>query len=192
MSDLLTKQYAAVREKLEIKNTHQVPRIAKATVTVGVGKNRDSKPYLESVQRDLALITGQAPQERRARKAIAGFNVRQNNIVGYRVTLRGKRADDFVRRFVSTTLPRVRDFRGISLSSIDQQGNLSVGLPEQLAFPEIHPENTDIVFGVETTFTTTAGDERQAEVLFGELGFPLTEAAEADADPAVDIRQGKK
>jgi len=147
---------------------------------------------LESVQRDLALVTGQVPQVRRARLAIAGFNVRQNNIVGYRVTLRGKRANDFTKRFVSVTLPRVRDFRGISLGSLDGQGNLSVGIVEQLAFPEILPEKTDIVFGIEVTFSTSAKTKQDAEVLFRALGFPLTKADEKREEATVDIRQGKK
>jgi len=192
MTNVLTKEYAAVQEKLDIKNVHQVPRILKVTVTSGVGKNRDNKQYLESVQRDLALVTGQVPHERRARIAIAGFNVRQNDIVGYRVTLRGKRAEDFTKRFVGVTLPRVRDFRGIPLKSIDDHGNLSVGVVEQLAFPEILPENTDNVFGIEATFTTSASSKSDAEVLFRTLGFPLTEADEKVENLDVDIRQGKK
>ncbi|MAF80757.1 50S ribosomal protein L5 [bacterium] len=192
MTTELTKQYAAVAEALNLKNVHEVPVITKVTVTTGVGKNRDNKSYLESVKRDLALVTGQVPQVRRARLAIAGFNVRQDNIVGYRATLRGKRATDFTKRFVSVTLPRVRDFRGISLNSLDGQGNLSVGIVEQLAFPEILPEKTDIVFGIEVTFSTSAKTKQDAEVLFRALGFPLTQADEKREEATVDIRQGKK
>lgn len=191
MTDFTTSQFLAIQKQLGITNVHQTPRVTKVTVSCGVGKKRDDKQYLESVRRDLAVITGQAPQERRAKKAIAGFNVRENNIVGYRITLRGKRADDFVQRFVRTTLPRVRDFRGVPITSIDGAGNLSVGVTEQLAFPEIHPEQTDVTFGVEATFTTSARNREQAEVLFRELGFPLAQAGKSD-DSAVDIRQGKK
>jgi len=191
MTTTVDKQAEALQKKLGVTNVHQIPRVMKVTVTSGVGKNRDNKQFMEGVRRDLALITGQQPHERRARKAIAGFNVRENNIVGYRTTLRGKRAQDFVTRFVSITLPRVRDFRGIPVSSIDEQGNLSVGVTEHLAFPEIHAEKTDALFGVQATFTTSAPDRATAEVLFRELGFPFTDAS-SDDEPQLDIRQGKK
>jgi len=94
--------------------------------------------------------------------------------VAYRVTLHGKRMEDFVKRFVHITLPRVRDFRGLSLSAIDQGGNLNVGLKEHLPFPEIQPEETDAIFGVQVTFVTTAKNAKEAETLFRHLGFPLT------------------
>ena len=139
MATVFTKEYEAVQRELNVTNVHATPRLSHVVVHAGVGKNRDNKELLAAVQRDLKLITGQAPGERRARQAIAGFNVRQGNIVGYQVTLRGKRRDDFTQRFVQSTLPRVRDFRGIKVSSLDQKGNLNVGVKEQLAFPEIHP-----------------------------------------------------
>src|SRR6185295_4649340 len=97
-------------------------------VNVGVGKQRDNKAFIAAVMRDVAAITGQKPQERAARIAVSGFNVREGNLVGYRVTLRGKRMKDFVNRFVNVTLPRVRDFRGLPATSFDRQGNLSVGI----------------------------------------------------------------
>jgi len=121
----------------------------------------------------VALITGQRPHERLARKAIAGFNVRQGNIVAYRVTLHGQRMEDFIKRFVHVTLPRVRDFRGLPPSSIDSTGNLNVGMREQLPFPEIQPEQTDVIFGVQVTFVTSARNKDEAAKLFRELGFPL-------------------
>jgi large subunit ribosomal protein L5 len=156
-------------------NIHSVPRIREVVVNVGVGKHRDNKQHLEAVQRDLALITGQRPHARLARKAIAGFNVRQGNIVAYRVTLHGQRMEDFVQRFVHVTLPRVRDFRGLSPKSLDGHGNLNVGLREHLPFPEIHPEETDVIFGVQVTFVTTAATDEEAMVLLRELRFPLTD-----------------
>lgn len=158
---------------MDIKNIHAVPRITKVVVSVGVGKHRDVKGYAEAVEKDLATITGQKPQVRMARKAVAGFAVRAGNLVGYKVTLRGKRMEDFVTRFVNITLPRVRDFRGLPLTALDGQGNLSIGLPEQLAFPEIHPDQTDVIFGVEATFVTSAQDHQQAIALFRALGFPF-------------------
>lgn len=170
-----TKQFDVVQfgKQLGIANVHAVPGITKVVVNVGVGKHRDDKNYLEAVEKDIATITGQKPQVRRARQAVAGFKVRQGNLVGYRVTLRGKRMEDFVQRFVNVTLPRVRDFRGIPTKNLDQQGNLSVGLREQLAFPEIQAEHTDVIFGVEATFVTSTHSRKQAEALFAAIGFPL-------------------
>lgn len=161
---------------MHLKNVHAVPRITKVVVSVGVGKQRENKQFMEAVAKDVAAITGQKPQTKMARKSVAGFNVRQGNVVGYKVTLRGKRAEDFVQRFVHVTLPRVRDFRGLSLRSFDGQGNLSVGVAEQLAFPEIHPDKTDFVFGVEATFVTNAGTDEAGKRLFSTLGFPFKSA----------------
>jgi large subunit ribosomal protein L5 len=160
-------------KELSLSNRYAVPRIDRVVVSAGVGKKRDDAAFIAAVQKDLRAICGQQVHERRARKAVAGFNVRAGDLVGYRATLRGKRRDDFIKRFVHTTLPRVRDFRGLNHASLDGHGNLSVGLPEQLAFPEIHPEKTDVVFGVEVTFVTTAQNDAAGEALFRALGFPL-------------------
>lgn len=163
----------ALMKKLDIANVHAVPRITKVVVSVGVGKNQGNKPFLEAVEKDVAAITGQKPQVRVARKSVAGFNVREGNVVGYKVTLRGKRMEDFVARFVQATLPRVRDFRGLSTTVFDGQGNISVGIVEHLAFPEIQQDKTDFVFGVEVTFVTSAKDDKEARELFNGLGFPF-------------------
>lgn len=168
-------EYAAVRERLKVKNPHAVPRLLRAVVNVGVGKMRDNKQYLEAVQRDLKLLSGQQPHVRLARAAIAGFNVRAGDVVAYRVTLHGSRMEDFTQRFVHATLPRVRDFRGLSPQSLDGRGNLNVGLREQLPFPEIHPEETDVIFGVQITFVTSATTDEEALVLFRSLHFPFTD-----------------
>jgi large subunit ribosomal protein L5 len=165
-----------IMKELNLTNVQAVPKVTKVVVNVGVGKQRDNRTYIEAVMRDVAAITGQKPQERKARMAVSGFNVRQGNLVGYRVTLRGKRAEQFVQRFVNITLPRVRDFRGLPLTSIDRGGNLSVGLREHLAFPEIHADKTDAIFGVQVTFATTAKDKTKGEVLFRALGFPFSKA----------------
>lgn len=170
---VITPTTKKLAESLSITNIHAVPRITKVVVSVGVGKMRDNKQHIEAVQKDLSAITGQKPRERRARASVAGFNVREGNVVGYTVTLRGKRMEDFVTRFVDTTLPRVRDFRGVSLKVLDGQGNASIGLAEQLAFPEIHADKTDVIFGVGVTFVTTAKNNETAEQMFRALGFPL-------------------
>lgn len=164
----------ALAKTLQVKNVHAVPRITKVTVSVGVGKRRDDIKYIEAVQKDLAAITGQAPAERRAKKSVAGFNVREGNLVGFQVTLRGKRAEDFVTRLIHVTLPRVRDFRGISVKAFDGQGNLSLGLREQLPFPEIHADKTDVVFGLQVTISTTAKTNPEGEALLRAMGFPLS------------------
>ncbi len=180
MTTDFSKIYSALKKDLNIDNIQAVPRVHKVVLNVGVGKNRDNKQFTDAVVRDLAAISGQHPRERRARKAIAGFNVRQGNLVGYQVTLRGNRMEDFIQRFVHVTLPRVRDFRGIKLTSIDGQGNLSVGLTEHLAFPEIHADQTDVIFGVEVTFVTSAIDKQKAEKMFRALGFPLADIKESE------------
>jgi large subunit ribosomal protein L5 len=180
MSTYFAEAAKRLQKELQLGNVHQVPRITAVMVTVGVGKQRDNANVIRAVANDVAAITGQRPQERMARQAVAGFNVRQGNLVGYRVTLRGKRAEDFTERFVKVTLPRVRDFRGIPLRSLDGKGNLSVGLSEQLSFPEIHPDKVDVIFGVQATFVTSAKDNAEGEALFRALGFPLTERSQKE------------
>ncbi|MDP3996985.1 MAG: 50S ribosomal protein L5 [Candidatus Andersenbacteria bacterium] len=174
MSTNFTKEYKAFGKQIGVSNIQAVPKVTRVVVNVGVGKNRDNQAFLETVKRDVAMICGQMPHERKARKAVAGFKVRQGNLVGYRVTLRGARRDDFIKRFVAVTLPRVRDFRGISVTALDGRGNLNVGLREQLPFPEVHADKTDFVFGVQVTFVTGAADNETGEALFRALGFPLT------------------
>lgn len=177
--DIFSQAVVGLKKKLGVSNDSMVPRIARVVVNVGVGKHRDDKKHLAAVIKDLKAITGQMPHERLARQAVAGFKVRQGSLVGYRVTLRGRRMEDFVRRFVGVTLPRVRDFRGIKLSSFDGHGNLNVGLVEQLPFPEIHADKTDVVFGVQVTCVTTASNDKEGEALFRALGFPLMDSSKA-------------
>lgn len=169
----------SLQEQLGIANTQAVPRITHVVLNVGVGKRRDDKDFMAAVRADLRTLSGQTPHERRARKAVAGFSVRAGNVVGLRVTLRGARAEDFVRRFVGVTLPRVRDFRGLTISSLDGHGNLSVGLTEHVAFPEINPDKTDVTFGIQVTFATTAKDDAEGAALFRALGFPFRETVTA-------------
>lgn len=173
MNTYLASALQQVQTHLRIANVHRVPRITQVVVNVGVGSNRQNAGWLSAVTSDLKLITGQAPQERRARQAVSGFGVRQGELVGYRITLRGRRMNDFVERFVKIVLPRVRDFRGVPRSSFDGRGNLSVGLNEQLAFPEIRADKTDIMFGLQVTFVTSAKDDKEGEAVFQALGFPL-------------------
>lgn len=179
MSSQFEQIYKNIAKEEGQDNMHAAPRLDRVVVNVGVGKHRDNKSHIEAVQKDLEKITGQHPHARVARKAIAGFNVRAGNLVGYRVTLRGKRMEDFTRRFVGVTLPRVRDFRGLSIKSMDGKGNLSVGLKEQLSFPEIHADKTDVIFGVQVTFVTTTNDNESGVRLFRGLGFPMADKADS-------------
>lgn len=190
MNDL-KKIYKELAKELNIANVHAVPRIVKVVLNVGVGKNRGEQQYIDAVKRDLAAITGQVPHERRATKAISGFKIRRGDVVGYGVTLRGKRMEDFIQKFVHVTLPRVRDFRGIPTSSIDPQGNLSVGLREHLAFPEIHPDKTDIIFGVEATFVTSSNDRAASEYMFRVLGFPFQSPDVRVEEPILQASSGR-
>lgn len=192
MASTFHQAYQALQKSLAKTNIHAVPKITRVVVNVGVGKQRDQSSFTQAVVKDLQAITGQMPHERRARQAVAGFNVRQGNLVGYRVTLRGKRMEDFVTRFINTTLPRVRDFRGISLSSLDGTGNLSVGIKEQLPFPEIHPEQTDVIFGLEVTFVTSAATNAEGEALFRALGFPLAAAVQGEEDVALETAASRR
>lgn len=192
MASQFTKEYKALQKELDVKNVHAVPKVKSASINVGVGKQRDNASVIEAIKKDIATITGQKPQERHARKAVAGFSVRQGNLVGLRVTLRGKRMEDFVKRLVNITLPRVRDFRGLPITSLDGRGNLSIGLREQLAFPEIHQEKVDVVFGVQVTISTTAHNNKEGEMLFRALGFPLTEETDANEPIIAAARPSSK
>lgn len=171
--NLFQQTREALAKTLKTGNVHAMPRIDKVVVSVGVGKHRDDQKFIEAVRKDVAAITGQAPAGRQAKKSVAGFNVRQGNLVGFQVTLRGKRAEDFVTRLIRVTLPRVRDFRGVPVNAFDGHGNLSLGLREQLPFPEIHADKTDVVFGMQVTISTTAVSDEEGEALLRAMGFPL-------------------
>lgn len=170
---VLTETTKTLMKQGGYKNAHDVPRVVAAIVHTGVGKQRDNASMIAAIERDLAAITGQKPHQRPAKKAVSGFTVREGNLVGLRVTLRGKRMEDFIQRFVRATLPRVRDFRGIPFTALDAHGNLNVGLREHLPFPEIRPEQTDVIFGLQVTFVTTAASREEGRTLFKALGFPL-------------------
>lgn len=194
MADYFATAAARLKEELKLKNIHEVPRITSVVVSVGVGKQRDNASFLKAVLHDLAAITGQQPQVRTARKAVSGFNVREGNLVAYRVTLRGQRAEHFTERFVKVTMPRVRDFRGIPRYSLDGHGNLSVGITEQLPFPEIHADKVDVIFGLQVTFVTQGGTNARGEALFRALGFPLAEGSRretAAANLGMPVRKKK-
>lgn len=162
----------ALKEKFGYKNDLAVPRLSKIVVNVGTGKNfRDSK-VLAELKNHLATIAGQKPVETIARKDISSFKLRAGSVVGLKVTLRGDRMYDFFERLVKLTLPRTRDFKGISLASVDKNGNASIGIKEQTVFPEQGSEEIGIIFSLEITIVTTANKKQELIELLKLLGFP--------------------
>ncbi len=150
-----------------------MPRIKKAVVNVGIGKITKENDKVEEVINSIAAITGQKPLKTKARKAISGFKVREGMEVGVKVTLRGKRMWQFIDRLINATLPRTRDFQGINRKSIDKGGNMNIGIKEHLIFPEISPEKTRHVFGLQITVSTDAKSQEEGFELFKLLGFPI-------------------
>jgi large subunit ribosomal protein L5 len=163
----------ALRERFGIQNPMRVPKLEKIVVNMGVGEAVVNARALEGAMEDLAKITGQKPQLRRARKSIAGFKIREGVPVGARVTLRGERMWEFLDRLVSVALPRVRDFRGISPNSFDGRGNFALGLREQLIFPEISYDSIDATRGLDVAVVTTAQTDEEGRELLRLLGMPL-------------------
>lgn len=154
-------------------NALQVPKVIKVTVNVGVGKALKDSNILDSVEHSLLRITGQKPVRTKAKKSIANFKVRQGVVLGVKVTLRKKRMYDFLEKLVAVALPRIRDFRGLELSSVDAQGNLSIGFKENLAFPEIKSDEIEHTHGLEITISTNAHSYDRGVALFSLLGFPF-------------------
>lgn len=162
----------AMLAKFGYKNVMAVPKIEKTVVNVGVGRFRDEKQQ-EEIRKYLALITGQKPSPRPAKKAIASFKTRRGLIVGYQVTLRGGRMYDFLSRLVSVALPRTRDFKGVEEKSFDTRGNLTIGVKEHIVFPEMIGEDYHLLFGFEVTVTTTARKRGEGVELLKLMGFPI-------------------
>ncbi len=169
---------ARLQEELGLSSVMDVPRLQKITLNMGVGDAKTEAKVLESALDQLTTIAGQRAQVRRARKSIAGFKLREGMPVGVRVTLRGARMWEFLDRLISIALPRIRDFRGLSLRSLDGRGNFSLGIREQIIFPEINYDDVDAIRGLDVSITTTAKDDRQAEALLRGLGMPFPGMAE--------------
>ncbi|MGE4554634.1 MAG: 50S ribosomal protein L5 [Candidatus Paceibacterota bacterium] len=166
-----------LKEEFSLKNIYQVPKIEKVVINSGIGKLmtsvKNNPEVLKKAQEIIALISGQMPTVVKARKSIAGFKLREGMPVGLKVTLRGKKMEDFIFRFINLTLPRIRDFWGIPLKNIDQGGNLNYGLRDISVFPEMSKETLSFPLGVEITFVTNKRNREQAIRLFQLLGFPL-------------------
>ena len=164
----------ALHKAFDLTNIMQVPRIDKVVVNVGMGEALDNPKSLESAVSDLTIITGQKPVMTKARKSIANFKLREGRLIGTKVTLRGDRMWAFLDRLLNTALPRVRDFRGVSANAFDGRGNYTLGLRDQLIFPEIEYDKIDKLRGMEVTIVTTAKNDDQARVLLQLLGMPFS------------------
>ena len=163
----------ALFKKFGYKSVMQVPKLDKIVINVGCGEVKDDPKKIDAIMGDIAQITGQKPIVCRAKKAIANFKLREGNIIGVKVTLRGEVMYEFLDRFFNIALPRVRDFRGINPNSFDGRGNYSVGIKEQLIFPEIDYEKIDAIRGMDINFVTTAKTDEEAKELLTLMGAPF-------------------
>jgi large subunit ribosomal protein L5 len=164
---------AQLKDELELSSVMQVPRIQKITLNMGVGEAKTDSKALDAAIEELTTIAGQRAQIRRARKSVASFKIRDGMPIGARVTLRGARMWEFLDRLISIALPRIRDFRGLNLGSFDGRGNYSLGIREQLIFPEINYDDIQQVRGLDVTITTSAQTDEQALALLQALGLPF-------------------
>jgi large subunit ribosomal protein L5 len=162
-----------LKEKFGFKNVMQVPKITKMVINVGVGKITKDAKAVDAIVNDLAKITGQAPVKTIARKSIAGFKVRENQVVGVVVTLRGMRMYSFLDKLINVALPRVRDFQGVGGKGFDGRGNYHLGLKEQLVFPEMSSASLENVFGMEISIVTNSGSDDVTRELLKQLRFPF-------------------
>lgn len=170
------KVVPALMDQFKYSNIHQVPKLVKITVNRGLGEASQNAKALDSSLTEIGIITGQKPVVTRAKKAIAGFKIRKGVPVGVMVTLRADRMYSFLDRLVSLALPRIRDFRGVSPKSFDGRGNYSLGIREQLIFPEIEYDSIDQIRGMDISIITTANTDEEGRALLKELGMPFRES----------------
>lgn len=163
----------ALTEKFGYQSVMQVPKITKITLNMGLGEAVGDKKVLENACNDLTAISGQKPVVTKARKSIAGFKIRDNYPIGAKVTLRGERMWEFMERLVAIAIPRIRDFRGLNPKSFDGRGNYSMGVKEQIIFPEIDYDKVDKIRGMDITITTTATTDEEGRELLGAFNFPI-------------------
>lgn len=163
----------ALFKNFGFKNVMQVPHIQKVVINIGVGEALDNPKTLDAATADLTQIAGQKPVQTKAKKSIANFKLREGRLIGVKVTLRGERMWSFLDRLINTALPRVRDFHGISPDAFDGRGNYTLGLKDQLVFPEIEYDKIDKLRGMEITIVTTASDDEQSRAMLQLLGMPF-------------------
>lgn len=175
--DYLEKIVPAMQEQFNYKNPMQVPKLQKIVINMGIGDAAQDSKLVQNAAEELTLIAGQKAVVTRAKKSEAGFKIRENMPIGCKVTLRGKRMYEFLDRFVTIALPRVRDFRGLSPKSFDGRGNYNMGLKEQIVFPEINYDRVDKVRGMDITFVTTAENNEQCYALLEKFNMPFRKTA---------------
>lgn len=163
----------ALLKELGLANVMEVPRLEKITINMGVGEAVNDKKIMDNAVRDLGLIAGQKPLITKSKKSIAGFKIRDGWPIGCKVTLRREQMYEFLDRLINVSLPRTRDFRGLSAKSFDERGNYTFGVKEHIIFPEIDFEKTDAMRGMDITFTTSAKTDEQAKALLAAFGFPF-------------------
>ncbi len=166
----------SMMKEFSYKNVMEVPRLVKVVINVGLGEAIQNIKLLDTVQKEIAQITGQRPVQTRAKKAIAAFKLRKGVPIGCMVTLRGNRMYEFLDRFINLALPRIRDFKGVPTKSFDGHGNYTMGIKEQLIFPEIDVDKVDFIYGMDITICTTAKRDEEAMALLRYLGMPFRKA----------------
>ena len=165
--------FNGLKDKFKYKNVMEVPKLEKITINMGLGDIKDNQKMLETAVQELGIITGQKPVMTKAKKSIANFKLRAGMPIGAKVTLRGENMYTFADKFFNIALPRVRDFKGVSKNSFDGRGNYTMGIKEQLIFPEIEYDKIDKIKGMDITFTTTAKTDEEAYALLEMLGMPF-------------------
>lgn len=168
-----TKLAAELKEELGLKNVHQIPRLEKIVVNVGLGRAKDDKRIMEIATNTLRKITGQQPIETVAKNSIAGFKLREGNKIGLKVTLRGDKMYEFMDRLITVVLPRLRDFHGVSAKAFDRQGNFSLGMTDQSVFPELTFEETTTPHGMQFVFVIKAEEQAHSRALLEKFGMPF-------------------
>lgn len=176
-SEYQTTFVPELEKELGLKNVHQLPKLDKIVLNVGLGRAKDDKKTIEAAKNTLTKITGQAPIETFAKKSIAGFKLREGNMIGLKVTLRGDKMYEFADRFINIVLPRLRDFHGVSAKSFDKAGNYSVGLSDQSVFPELSFDETTTVHGMQIVFVINAHEQAHARALLEKFGMPFEKEA---------------
>ena len=175
MKTLYTKEVApALLKKFNYKSTMQIPKLDKIVINIGLGEAKDNPKVIDAAMADLTAITGQKPVVTKAKKSIANFKLRQGMNIGVKVTLRGEKMYEFIDRLFNVALPRVRDFRGINPNAFDGRGNYSLGIKEQLIFPEIEYDKIDKIRGMDVIFVTTAKTDEEGRELLSLMGAPFT------------------
>ncbi len=168
-----------LQKELELANPHQVPRLEKISVSVGLGRAKDDKKIMEAAENTLRKITGQQPVDTIAKQSIAGFKLREGNKIGIKVTLRGDRMYEFMDRLINIVLPRLRDFHGVSVKSFDKSGNYSIGISEQSVFPELSFDETTTSHGLQVSFVIRGQGPEHSKALLTKFGMPFEKKGDA-------------